>query len=56
MKVTLAARYKAHRRMQTFLFVLGILAGARLIYLMNRGSWLVNMRQVRDVRTFIFRN
>ncbi|KAF5387887.1 hypothetical protein D9615_000338 [Tricholomella constricta] len=38
--------YKAYRKMQLFLFVLGILSGSRMLYLLNRGSWLVNMRQV----------
>lgn len=32
--------------MQLFLFALSILVGTRMLYLINWGSWLVNMRQV----------
>jgi len=38
-------RYKQHRRTQFLLFLLGSFVGSRLIYLLNHGSWLVNMRQ-----------
>ncbi|KAF9469117.1 hypothetical protein BDZ94DRAFT_1245397 [Collybia nuda] len=44
-------RYKAHRVMQLFLFVLSVLVGARMLYLINWGSWLVNMRQCPALAT-----
>jgi hypothetical protein len=34
--------------MQLFLFLLSVLVGPRMIYLLKRGSWLVNMKQVDD--------
>ncbi|KAH7922457.1 hypothetical protein BV22DRAFT_1017229 [Leucogyrophana mollusca] len=39
------ARYKANTRMQIALFLLSLGVGPRMIWLINRGSWLVNMRQ-----------
>lgn len=39
-------RYKQDRRVQSALFCLSLGAGARLAWLMNRGNWLVVMRQV----------
>ncbi|KAH7916190.1 hypothetical protein BJ138DRAFT_1076025 [Hygrophoropsis aurantiaca] len=39
------SRYKADRRMQVALFILSLGVGPRMIWLINRGSWLVNMRQ-----------
>jgi len=39
-------RYKHHRRMQYFLFILSCVVGSRLIYQYKRASWLVNMKQV----------
>ncbi|RDB22676.1 hypothetical protein Hypma_010291 [Hypsizygus marmoreus] len=44
-------RYKSLHTMQAFLFVLAVFAGSRLIYLMNLGSWLVNMRQCPPLAT-----
>ncbi|KAF8897454.1 hypothetical protein BD779DRAFT_1490944 [Infundibulicybe gibba] len=44
-------RYKHHRRMQFFLFILSILVGPRMIYLINHASWLVNMRQCPPLAT-----
>ena len=46
-----AARYKQHRRMQFLLFLLSSVAGPRMIYLINRGSWLVNIKQVLSARS-----
>ncbi|KAG5644063.1 hypothetical protein DXG03_009153 [Asterophora parasitica] len=44
-------RYKAHRRTQLLLFILGTLSGSRLLYLLDRGSWTVNMRQCPPLAT-----
>ncbi|KAG6813490.1 hypothetical protein H0H92_010515 [Tricholoma furcatifolium] len=46
-----AMRYKSQRSMQFFLFVLGALSGSRMIYLLNRGPWLVNMKQCPPLAT-----
>ena len=45
-----ASRYKQHRGMQFLLFWLSVVAGTRMLYLLKRGSWLVNMKQVREYR------
>ncbi|KAF8076299.1 hypothetical protein FPV67DRAFT_409432 [Lyophyllum atratum] len=45
------SRYKSYRPMQLFLFVLGVLSGSRMLYLLDRGSWLVNMRQCPPLAT-----
>jgi len=37
--------------MQLFLFVLGVLSGSRMLYLLDRGSWLVNMQQCPPLAT-----
>ena len=42
----LATRHKANPRMQIALFLLSLGVGPRMIWLINWGSWLVNMRQV----------
>ncbi|KAJ6599149.1 hypothetical protein DFH09DRAFT_1021988 [Mycena vulgaris] len=39
------ARYKRDQRMQLFLFLMGTAAGSRMLFLIKRGSYLVNMRQ-----------
>jgi len=44
-------RYKAHRRTQMLLFALSTIVGSRMIYLLNVGSWLVNMRQCPALAT-----
>lgn len=44
-------RYKSYRSMQLFLFVLGILSGSRMLYLLDRGSWVVNMQQCPPLAT-----
>ncbi|OJT13339.1 hypothetical protein TRAPUB_10105 [Trametes pubescens] len=44
-------RYKADKRMQAALFWLSCIAGTRLIWLMNRGNWLVVMRQCPPIAT-----
>jgi len=44
-------RHKAHRRMQMLLFALSTVVGSRMIYLLNIGSWLVNMRQCPALAT-----
>ncbi|KAM6495961.1 hypothetical protein JOM56_008667 [Amanita muscaria] len=44
-------RYKPHRRMQTFLFALAILAGCRMLFIVNHKPWLVNMRQCPPLAT-----
>ncbi|KAG2135918.1 uncharacterized protein EDB93DRAFT_796751 [Suillus bovinus] len=38
-------RHKANPRTQLALFILSLGVGPRMIWLINRGSWLVNMRQ-----------
>jgi hypothetical protein len=48
-----ASRYKQTWQMQTFLFFLSIASGTRMIYLINRGSWLVNMKQVSSNFAFL---
>ncbi|KIK65353.1 hypothetical protein GYMLUDRAFT_38801 [Collybiopsis luxurians FD-317 M1] len=44
-------RHKRSRRVQIFLFVLSCVVGPRLMYLIARGSWLVNMRQCPPLAT-----
>lgn len=44
-------RYKHHRRMQLFLFVLAFTVSSRLVYILSRASWLVNMRQCPPLAT-----
>jgi len=44
-------RYKRTRKMQAFLFVLSLVVGPRMMWLINRGSWLVNMRQCPPLAT-----
>ncbi|KAI0773844.1 hypothetical protein C8Q74DRAFT_1368392 [Fomes fomentarius] len=44
-------RYKQDRRVQSALFCLSLGAGARLAWLMNRGNWLVVMRQSPPLAT-----
>ncbi|KAH0587474.1 hypothetical protein H2248_006257 [Termitomyces sp. 'cryptogamus'] len=44
-------RYKSYRKTQVFLFFLGIFSGSRMLYLLNRGSWLVNMKQCPPLAT-----
>ncbi|KZT24460.1 hypothetical protein NEOLEDRAFT_1116030 [Neolentinus lepideus HHB14362 ss-1] len=44
-------RYKHDRRMQFALFLMSLAAGMRLIWLVNRGSWIVNMRQCPPLAT-----
>ncbi|TFK43617.1 hypothetical protein BDQ12DRAFT_731612 [Crucibulum laeve] len=44
-------RYKQHRSMQFLLFILSVFAGSRMIYLVNLGSWLMNMRQCPPLAT-----
>ncbi|KAJ7499004.1 hypothetical protein FB451DRAFT_20338 [Mycena latifolia] len=39
------SRYKRDQRMQSFLFFVGTAAGSRMLFLLKRGSYLVNMRQ-----------
>jgi len=39
------SRYKQHRLTQFLLFWLSVAAGTRMLYLLKRGSWLVNMKQ-----------
>lgn len=46
-----ANRYKTDKRMQAAFFWLSCIAGTRLIWLMNRGNWLVVMRQVSSPAT-----
>ncbi|KAJ6614331.1 hypothetical protein B0H10DRAFT_2165139 [Mycena sp. CBHHK59/15] len=40
-----SSRHKPDKRMQSLLFLMGTAAGARMLYLIKRGSYLVNMRQ-----------
>ncbi|KAG2369891.1 hypothetical protein BDR07DRAFT_1387308 [Suillus spraguei] len=44
-------RHKANPRTQLALFVLSLGVGPRMIWLINRGSWLVNMRQCPQFAT-----
>lgn len=44
-------RHKAHGKLQFLLFVLSVLAGSRLIYLINLGPWLLNMEQCPPLAT-----
>ncbi|KAL1946569.1 hypothetical protein VTO73DRAFT_14673 [Trametes versicolor] len=44
-------RYKTDKRMQAAFFWLSCIAGTRLIWLMNRGNWLVVMRQCPPIAT-----
>jgi len=46
----LATRHKSNPRMQFALFLLSLAVGPRMIWLINRGSWLVNIRQVCCLR------
>ncbi|EIW61746.1 uncharacterized protein TRAVEDRAFT_117733 [Trametes versicolor FP-101664 SS1] len=47
----LSNRYKTDKRMQAAFFWLSCIAGTRLIWLMNRGNWLVVMRQCPPIAT-----
>ncbi|VDC04092.1 unnamed protein product [Peniophora sp. CBMAI 1063] len=38
-------RYKQHRRMQFGFFMLCILAGSRMVWVINNGNWKMNMEQ-----------
>ncbi|KAJ7129773.1 hypothetical protein C8R44DRAFT_615137 [Mycena epipterygia] len=40
-----ASRYKRDQRMQLLLFLLGTAAGSRMLFLIKRGSYLVNIQQ-----------
>ncbi|OAX43888.1 hypothetical protein K503DRAFT_846906 [Rhizopogon vinicolor AM-OR11-026] len=44
-------RHKSNPRMQLALFLLSLAVGPRMIWLINRGSWLVNMRQCPQFAT-----
>ncbi|TFK75992.1 hypothetical protein BDN72DRAFT_831432 [Pluteus cervinus] len=44
-------RHKRHRRTQFFLFTLATVVGPRMIYLLNRASWTVNMQQCPPLAT-----
>ncbi|GBE79138.1 hypothetical protein BKA93DRAFT_138881 [Sparassis latifolia] len=44
-------RYKQHRRLQLLLFILSMVVGTRLIWLINRASWRVVMRQCPPLAT-----
>ncbi|KAG1753947.1 uncharacterized protein EDB91DRAFT_427114 [Suillus paluster] len=44
-------RHKANPRMQLALFLLSLGVGPRMIWLINRGSWLVNIRQCPQFAT-----
>ncbi|KAF9075927.1 hypothetical protein BDP27DRAFT_1314738 [Rhodocollybia butyracea] len=44
-------RHKRNRNVQIFLFLLSCVVGTRLVYLIARGSWLVNMRQCPPLAT-----
>ncbi|KDQ64868.1 hypothetical protein JAAARDRAFT_28517 [Jaapia argillacea MUCL 33604] len=46
-----SSRYKAYRQMQVLLFWISIAVGTRLIWLVNRGNWLVNIRQCPPLAT-----
>ncbi|KAJ7744527.1 hypothetical protein DFH07DRAFT_834627 [Mycena maculata] len=45
------SRHKRDRRMQHFLFLLGTAAGCRMLFLIKRGSYLVNMQQIPSLVT-----
>ncbi|KJA29975.1 hypothetical protein HYPSUDRAFT_32020 [Hypholoma sublateritium FD-334 SS-4] len=44
-------RYKSYRRLQTLLFIVSVGVGCRMLWLLNRSSWLVNMRQCPPLAT-----
>jgi len=44
-------RYKSHRRMKFMLFLLSLAAGPRLIYVVNKASWITNMKQSPPLAT-----
>ncbi|KAG2146742.1 hypothetical protein DEU56DRAFT_786183 [Suillus clintonianus] len=44
-------RHKANPRTQFAMFILSLGVGPRMIWLINRGSWLVNMRQCPQFAT-----
>ncbi|CCM05648.1 uncharacterized protein FIBRA_07878 [Fibroporia radiculosa] len=44
-------RYKRYRTMQFLLFVLSVVVGPRLVYLINRASWRVVMKQCPPLAT-----
>ncbi|KAJ7228749.1 hypothetical protein GGX14DRAFT_487397 [Mycena pura] len=44
-------RYKRDRRMQLLLFLIGAAAGSRMLFILKRGSYLVNMRQTPPLVT-----
>jgi hypothetical protein len=44
-------RYKQTRKMQFMLFVLSIIVGTRMIWLINHSSWLINMQQCPPLAT-----
>ncbi|KAG1820275.1 uncharacterized protein BJ212DRAFT_1014169 [Suillus subaureus] len=44
-------RHKANPRMQLALFILSLGVGPRMIWLINHGSWLVNIRQCPQFAT-----
>ncbi|KAK0490969.1 hypothetical protein IW261DRAFT_1556134 [Armillaria novae-zelandiae] len=44
-------RYKSHRIMQFIFFVIANVVGPRMVYLLSRGSWLVNMKQCPPLAT-----
>ncbi|KAK0486908.1 hypothetical protein EDD18DRAFT_1192310 [Armillaria luteobubalina] len=44
-------RYKSHRTMQFTFFVIANVVGPRMVYLLSRGSWLVNMKQCPPLAT-----
>ncbi|SJL01939.1 uncharacterized protein ARMOST_05263 [Armillaria ostoyae] len=44
-------RYKSHRTMQFIFFVIANVVGPRMVYLLSRGSWLVNMKQCPPLAT-----
>ncbi|KIM90705.1 hypothetical protein PILCRDRAFT_59483 [Piloderma croceum F 1598] len=44
-------RYKHTRKMQAFFFSLSLIIGPRMLWLISRGSWLVNMQQCPPLAT-----
>ena len=51
-----ATRYKADLRMQALLFLLSVVSGTRIIYIVNTANWLIVIRQVsahRPMSTYI---
>ncbi|THV08643.1 hypothetical protein K435DRAFT_959180 [Dendrothele bispora CBS 962.96] len=44
-------RHKNHRVVQALLFIIANLAGTRMVWLLARGSWKVNMRQIPPLGT-----